>query len=133
MPELVCWGWGGFRATGFGFDLLVAWPDGPVVLRTILRTRWKLEVWAGAVAVGVGTRLPRSVSVTVTMEGDAVDNRSSSLPPIVGESFVTPGRLSGKPGGDAVSCWRPSWQDLATAVSALQRETLQSGERGLHC
>ena len=29
---------------------------------------------------------------------------------------------SGKPGGDAVSCWRPSWQNPATAKSELQLE-----------
>lgn len=32
---------------------------------------------------------------------------------------------SGKPGGDAVSCWRPSWQNPVIAKGKLQLEALE--------
>lgn len=43
---------------------------------------------------------------------------------------VMPGPLSsGKPGGDAVSCWRPSWQNPETVESAPQLEAFECVRR----
>lgn len=73
------------------------------------------SLWAGASCGSGQELLPSGTALEA-----AVDNKRP-LPPIVRESFVMPGPLSsGKPGGDAVSCWRPSWQDPATAESTLQ-------------
>ena len=41
-----------------------------------------------------------------------------------------PGPLSsGKPGGDAVSCWRPSWQNPETVESVPQLEAFECVRR----
>lgn len=64
--------------------------------------------------------------------GAAVDNRRP-LPPIVRESFVTPhAAVVREARRDAVSCWRPSWQNPATAKSERQLEALEA-VRGRAC
>lgn len=82
---------------------------------TVCRQQPEGDVWAGASCGSGQELLPSGTALEA-----AVDNKRP-LPPIVRESFVMPGPLSsGKPGRDAVSCWRPSWQDPATAESTLQ-------------
>lgn len=76
---------------------------------------------AGATVLGVGNGL----LLNVTAVGTAVDNKKTSSSHCQRILCHAGPLSSGKPGGDAVSCWRPGWQNPATARSALQLEAFK--------
>lgn len=97
-------------------------------LSSRLYAGWKpeQEVWAGAAVLGAGWggRLQDGTAM-----GAAVDNQKTSSSRHQRSLCHTGPLLSGKPGGDAVSCWRPSWQNPEPVESAPQLEAFECVRR----